>query len=94
MLFSSVVSRSDDIRNISKVIVPADFDAKINELQGTSNYESNRGVVALARNVNLGESDAIVLSPLLYTAYFDAQIRLYFSLHEISILSIEKCSQK
>jgi hypothetical protein len=83
MLFSSVVSSSNNLLNISKVIVPADFDAKVNELQGTSDYKSNRGVVALARNVNLGESVAIVLSPLLYTAYFDAQIRLYISLHEI-----------
>jgi hypothetical protein len=85
MLFSLVVLRSNNLINISKVIVPRDFDAKVNELQGTLDYKSNRGIVALARNVNLGDSDAIVLSPLLYTsAYCDEQVRLYLSLHEVA----------
>lgn len=85
MLFSLVVSRSNNLVNISKVIVPKNFDAKVNELHGTLDYKSNRGIIALARNVNLGDSDAIVLSPHLYTsAYCDAQVRLYLSLHEMA----------
>ncbi len=65
--------------------MPINFDAKVNELQGTLDYKSNRGIVALARNVNLGENDAIVLSPLLYTSdYCDEQVRLYLFLHEMA----------
>jgi hypothetical protein len=85
MLFSLIVSRSNSLVNISKVIVPRNFDAKVNELQGTLDYKSNRGIVALARNINLGDSDAIVLSHHLYTsAYCDAQVRLYLSFHEMA----------
>jgi hypothetical protein len=47
MLFSLIVSRSNSLVNISKVIVPRNFDAKVNELQGTLDYKSNRGIVAL-----------------------------------------------
>lgn len=83
-LFSSVISLSNNLINISKVIVPRNFDAKVNELQRTLDYKSHRGIVALARNVNLGDSDAIVLSPLLYTSgYIDAQVRLYLLFHEM-----------
>ena len=86
MSFLSIFSRADDALDISKVIVPVDFDAKVNELQGTSDYQSNKGTVAaLATNVKLVDGDAIILSPLLYTsAYCDGQVRLYISLHEIT----------
>ena len=90
MLFFSESLISDYIINISQVIVPADFDVEINKLQGTTDYVSNRGVIAMARNVNLGDSNAIVLSPYLYTAYHDVQTRLYIYLHEIKHIFNEK----
>lgn len=83
-LISLVTSQTNNIINISKVIVPSDFDAKVNELQRTLDYRSHRGVVVLAKNVNLEDGDAIVMSPLLYTSgYFDAQVRLFILLHEM-----------
>ncbi len=84
-LLSSIVSLSNGVLNISKVIVPLDFDVAVNELQNTKDYraDKDRDVVALARNINLGDSFAIVLSPFLYTASHDWQTRLYIALHEI-----------
>jgi len=82
-LFKKVVEQTDPPLYISKVIVPIDFDAKVNKLQGTTTYESVRGVMAVAKIVNLGDSIAVVISPHLYTENHDSQTRLFIYTHEI-----------
>ena len=69
---------------ITCVVVPRDFDAKVNELQGTTSYTSaRRRHLALAKVLPLtDDASAIVLSPLLYTEGWDAQMRMYIYLHE------------
>jgi hypothetical protein len=69
--------------NIIEVIVPADFDQRVNELQKTDYYKSVRGMVALAKMLELDDGVAIILSPSIYTMDWDTQKRLYVYLHEV-----------
>jgi hypothetical protein len=68
---------------LSKVIVPHDFDRKINELEGTTAYTSQRGQLAMAKTLHLNSGAVIVLSPYLYSESFDYQTRLTVYLHEL-----------
>ena len=45
-------------QQISKLIVPANFDETVNSLQGSNNYRSERGNLAVAKNV--GSTDILV----------------------------------
>lgn len=80
---SLATAPNSPLNKISKVIVPSDFDAAVNTLQGTTTYASVRDVLAVAKIVNIGEAIAIVLSPNLYTASHDNQTRCFFYLHEL-----------
>lgn len=74
--------------NLRQVVFAVDFDGKVNELQGTTDYRSIRGVTAIAKIVELdledGISIAIVLSPLLFTDEQDTQTRYFIYMHEIT----------
>jgi len=88
-LFSEVVRRSELPLEIVLVVVPSDFDKKVNELQSTSTYRSIRGVgdlpiATLAKVMELPDGVAIVLSPLLFAECHDAQTRCFVYLHEIA----------
>lgn len=87
VIFTEVVKRSDPPLNISKVVIPFDFDAKVNELQGTTTYKSVRGVMGVAKILDLDNSIAVVLSPHLYTENQDTQTRVFIFLHEITHVS-------
>jgi hypothetical protein len=69
--------------NIKKLIVPSDFDKKVNELQKTSSYTAFRGHLDGAKIVDIDEGVAIVISPLLFNERFDWQVRIIFYMHEI-----------
>jgi len=60
--FLEAVKHIDPPLRLSKVVAVSDFAAKVNELQGTTTYESDRGVMAVAKIVDLGDSMAVVLS--------------------------------
>lgn len=71
--------------NCSYVYVPSDFDKKVNELKGTTTYQSSRGGHrAMAKILSDGEKNrCIVLSPYLYTDAFNMYIRLHIFSHEM-----------
>jgi hypothetical protein len=70
--------------NLTKVILAADFDAKVNELQGTTNYKSSRDdITASAKIVDINDGVAIVLSPMLFTEEEDSETRQFVYLHEL-----------
>ena len=78
-----------DAQAISLVVIPEDFEKKVNELQETKDYKSERGVsessvTTMAKTVRLDDSIAIILSSLLYTEYYDSQIRSFVFIHEIT----------
>jgi hypothetical protein len=82
-----IVGHTNPPLNISQVVIPSDFDAKVNELQGTTTYESKRIVRAVAKIVDIGNSIVVVLSPLLYMENHDTQTRMVILLHEIMHVS-------
>lgn len=70
-------------KKICALIVPENFDKKINELQGTTNYVSlranHRAVAKIITNQN---GSYLIFSPLLYTEMCDNITRLQYYLHE------------
>jgi len=68
---------------ITKVVVAANFDETVNSLKNTNDYKSERGNLAIAKNVPQENGVALVFSPLLYTDEFDNQKRFQIYTHEI-----------
>lgn len=75
-----------DLR-ISQIIIPLDFDGKVNELQETTNYQAQKesGGAAMGKNVVIGDNVVIVLSPILYCVgeIFDTMVRYFLFFHEL-----------
>jgi len=67
---------------IKRVIVPNDFDEKVNEIQGTNHYQSLRGHRAVAKNVTTNDGVYLVFSKLLYKDEHDNITRLQIYVHE------------
>ncbi|MFA5373576.1 MAG: hypothetical protein WC354_05270 [Candidatus Omnitrophota bacterium] len=69
--------------SIAFIIVPDDFDKKVNELQNTSNYKSIRKTQhAHAKTISTSNGIILVFSKLLFTAKHDNFTRLQFYMHE------------
>lgn len=70
--------------SLLEVVVPCDFDATVNRIQGVASFKSDRmyGTVA-AKTIYQEAGAVIVLSPFLYTGASDSQIRAVFYLHEL-----------
>lgn len=83
-LIQTIVGAFQPPLNISQVIVPADFDQKVNELQNTNDYKHVRSVVeALATVLEIDYGIAMIISPRIYTEEWDFQKRVFIYLHEI-----------
>ncbi len=82
-LIEKIVCAFEPPLNISRVIVPVDFDQKVNELQKTDSYKSLRGMETIAKILEVDGGVAIILSPSIYTLDWDTQKRLFIYLHEI-----------
>lgn len=67
---------------ISQIIVPENFDDKVNEIQGSNHYRSLRGHLAIAKNVNTNDGVDLILSKCLYTDDHDNITRLQILIHE------------
>ena len=69
--------------DVEHVIVPADFDATVNRLEGTTGFRSLRGFFTCGKAVHTGDSTTILLSPVLFTEKWDDQMRLFVYVHEV-----------
>ena len=67
---------------ITKIVVPANFDKAANLLQNTNHYKSERGNLAVAKNIPQDNGVALVFSPLLYTDEHDNHTRMQIYTHE------------
>ncbi len=94
LLIQTIIGAFDPPLNISQAIVPADFDQKVNELQNTDYYKSVRGVVAIAKILEIDDGIAMILSPRIYTVEWDIQTRVFIYLHEIRHVANKKWIQK
>lgn len=88
-LLGMIIGNFNPPLNLTRFIIPDDFDGKVKEIENISRYQSKRGlerneVTALAKISPDGNGYAILVSPLLYTTFFDTQIRYFIFLHELS----------
>lgn len=77
------VETSPDPINVCGIWVPKDFDGKVNELQGTSNYVSDRGQLAVAKTITTSEGIHLVFSGVLFTELYDTHTRMSTYFHEL-----------
>jgi hypothetical protein len=68
---------------ICSIWVPEDFDKKVNDLEKTSNYTSDREHLAIAKNVITDNGTHLVFSKRVYTEFFDSHMRMQLYLHEL-----------
>ena len=77
--------------NISKILVPIDFQAKVRELTGDNEYKFKRGldnaqVMVAAKILEDKDGVIIVISPHLYLPLFDTMVRCFILTHEFAHL--------
>lgn len=66
------------------VIVPEDFDATVNRLEGTDGYVSGReSCVVMGKHIPTGDSTYLVFSKTLFNNRFSEFFRLHAYLHEL-----------
>jgi hypothetical protein len=76
---------ADLVGEISRVIVPADFDEAVRNLTGDRSFTQNRGYhLVLAKVVREPEGVAILISPGAFTECFDTDIRIHYYVHELT----------
>lgn len=84
-----VINLVDGLDTLKRIVIPEDFAASVNNLQGTTNYVSTRGmgesrITALGKIVPGNDGVSIVLSPELYTSLYDSVVRYFVVFHEMS----------
>jgi len=75
--------------NISQILVPKDFQAKVRELTEEDDYKFQRGledaqVTVAAKIFEHKDGVVIVISPFLYLPIFDTMIRCFILTHEFT----------
>lgn len=69
---------------LKQIVVPDNFDTKVNEIQGTSDYSSKReATIAVAKNIVKDEGIFLIFSKDLFTIFHDNFTRLHMYLHEL-----------
>ncbi len=70
--------------NISKLIVPIDFDCTVRNLSGDADYNSIRtGEIVMAKVLYDGDETTVVFSPWLYQEDNDNVTRFFLYFHEV-----------
>jgi hypothetical protein len=84
LLIETILDICQSLAKVKQVIVPQNFDAKIDELLNTNSlYKSQRETqVAVAKVLKFDDGITIIINPLLYTIGYDGQIRLLIYIHE------------
>jgi hypothetical protein len=75
---------------LSQIIIPADFDATVNRLQGTNWYTSDRIQRCVGKVIELDVGNVIIMSHITYSEFFDLGKRCKFLFHEICHLANRK----
>ncbi len=72
---------------VQRIVVPDDFDAKVNELQGSANYRSTPGMEPVSRTIPTREGYVLLFHPMLYTSSaYDNHVRYAIYWHEFTLL--------
>lgn len=80
----TLIGHLDPSPLITHLIVPRDFDEKVNKIQGTESYHSKRRHnIALAKNIDTESGICLVFSRDLYTDLHDKFTRLHIYCHEL-----------
>lgn len=83
MIIGSLAERFDPPLQLAEIVVPNDFDAAVNRMQGTSDYSSERAQLVIAKTIPTATGVSFVFSPFIYTELFDFNIRLLTFTHEL-----------
>jgi len=82
-LVEVVIEKYSCTDKLLKIIVPQDFDAKINEIKETTSYKSSREIqYAIAKTLSTNNGRILVISPHIYTIDYDSQTRALTYIHE------------
>lgn len=82
--FETLQKEISGFKSLKKLFISADFDSKVNELEGTRSYISQRDTIhAMAKNIKINDGYAIVVNAILYTDNYDFHIRYLVLLHEM-----------
>ena len=71
---------------IQEIIVPKNFDAKVNELEGTNQYQSIPGAEPVAKSVFHEDGYYLLFHPNLFTKHYDNQVRFAIYWHEFALI--------
>ena len=71
---------------IQEIIVPKDFDAKVNELEGTNQYKSIPGAEPVAKSVFNEKGYYLLFHPNLFTKHYDNHVRFSIYWHEFTLI--------
>lgn len=72
--------------HIKDVIVPQDFDATVNALQGTTDYASTPGMAPTSRAIFTPKGYVLLFHPSIYSTAYDNHVRFAIYWHEFSLL--------
>jgi hypothetical protein len=79
-----------DFVELSQIIIPMDFDATVNRLQGTTWYVSDRIQRCIGKIIEIDAGNVIIMSHITYSEFFDLSKRCKFLFHEIGHLANRK----
>jgi len=79
----NISKKLETLPPITQIIVPKDFDNKVNNILGIDNYESERcGHSVIAKVLPTNDGIYVLFSKELYSDLFDEQVRCQIFLHE------------
>lgn len=87
-LFEIIPQQFDPPLNLTRIIIAENIDERVNELQGTAYFKSEKGlrdnsVYTIGKIIKDGDGYAIVVSPILYTESYDTLVRYFILIHEL-----------
>jgi hypothetical protein len=85
-MLAEAATRVPLIFPVDQIIVPQDFDAKVNELENSDDFRSTPGLEPVARTVHTRAGYVLLFHPNLYTGWYDEQVRFCIYWHEFTKL--------
>lgn len=86
--FLNITNQLNLPRQIIEVVIPSDFQESVRSITNNDRYKSIRAVgdqsiTVMAKLIETGEGFVIVLSPDLYSAWYDSSTRAFIFFHEV-----------
>lgn len=83
-MLAEAAKRIQLIFPVDQIIVPKDFDAKVNELEGTTDFRSTPGLEPVSRTSHTPSGYVLLFHPKLFSKWYDEQVRFCIYWHEFT----------